>query len=55
MARYFHVHMPQARPRIDHSVRPAALLLILLLAALTAMVWASGPPVASLLPIAPPA
>jgi hypothetical protein len=53
MARLFHLHLRHPRAGGVRPSRPAALVLILLLAAMAA-VWMNSPPVASLLPIHPP-
>jgi hypothetical protein len=53
MARLFHLHLPHLRAGGERSSQPAALVVILVLAALAA-VWLNVPPVASLLPIHPP-
>jgi len=51
MARLYHLRLPH--PRAERPSPPAALVLILVLAAIAA-VWLQVPPVASLLPIHPP-
>jgi hypothetical protein len=55
MARPFHLHFHPSHPRAggERPSQPAALIVILVLAAMAA-VWMHFPPVASLLPVPPP-